>query len=353
MSDYKYSIQKVYQPASDLVVLEAGPKDGSSVLAFRPGQYLMISYQNKQGRIEDKHAFSLASSPTEKNLIRFGIRIGGSFTKGLLELKAGDELLVSGPFGNFVFDEKKYPDLVLIAGGIGITPFVSTLRYATDLQLNNKIALIYSSRTKAGTTFLEEIKACEQNNPNISVLCSFTDEPNLPAEKNMLNKRLEAQDIKNFVGPVSGKTFFLCGPVPFMVAMITNLISLGINKNQIKMEEFSMIPDRDLWSRLKNVSYAMMFAVLLFVLSFILISRSSASSNTKKTYDAATAGIINPAVYNRLIGTYEAKNQALNNLNQQILNASNGQTVNTTILDQPLMTASPVVTPPTPATRVS
>jgi len=357
MSEYRYYIKKIYQPVPDQVILEVGDPKGLPVFNYRPGQYAMISYRNGQGRMEDKHAFSIASSPTNKNSIIFGIKIQGLFTQGLLQLKEGDELILFGPYGNFFYDAKKYSDLVMIAGGIGITPFFSALNYATDLKLPNKLALIYSTRTLSGATFFNEIKSLQKINPNISTLFSFTEETSVSEDKCVLCQRIDAPIIKNFVGNIQGKTFFLCGPGSFMKAMVTNLLSLGVAANQIEMEEFSMIPDASLWSRLRNISYAVGVALVLFAVAFGLISRPAVLAS-KKNYDQVLINKVNQAAYDRLISIYEAKNKALSDLNKQILAATkNGQIITTTINKQPTQTtnkiittpvSSPVITRPTP-----
>ncbi|MHB8903821.1 MAG: FAD-dependent oxidoreductase, partial [Patescibacteria group bacterium] len=329
MSEYRYYIKNIYQPSSDQVVFEAGDKNGRPIFSFRPGQYAMISYRNAKGQVEDKHAFSIASSPSRVDSIFFGIKIGGSFTRGLLNLKVGDELSVFGPYGNFCYDENKYSDLVMLAGGIGITPFFSALNYATDLKLNNKLSLIYSARTKNNATFYNEIKNLQNLNPNISTLFSFTDETDNSFDKNIINKRIDARIIKDFVGSVEGKTFFICGPSLFMAAMVVNLLSLGVSKKQIKMEEFSMIPDSAFSARLRNFSYAFAFAVLIFIISFFLVYKptkattsSVANTDLKKKYNQTLVNNINQTTYNRTIAIYNAKNKALADLNQQILAAT-------------------------------
>lgn len=382
MSEYKYHIKKIYQPSPEMVILEAGNKSGRPVFNYRPGQYAMISYKNKYGLPEDKHAFSLASSPSQKDRILFGIKIEKSFTQGLINLKEGDPLLVAGPYGKFYYDERKYADLVMIAGGIGITPFFSTLSYATDRNLKNKLTLIYSAKTKKCATFCEEIRELAHKNANISALFSFTDEPGEPSEEEIVHKRIDANLINNLIGSVYGKTFFICGPAPFMKAMVNNLLSLGVTKNQIKMEEFSMIPDAKLWPRLRNFSYALGVAAVLFTITFNLIGKSNNALAANKIYDSTLAGKINQTVFNRLTSIYAAKNKALADLNKRILAAAQEtknistpstagqgsapkipQTSNslpTTVSRPTIITPAPVVqTPPayqpipTPTTRVS
>ena len=273
MSEYKYNIKKIYKPSPDQVILQTAKKDGSPVFNFKPGQYAMISYKNNEGKNLDKHAFSIASSPTQKANLDFAIKIQGSFTQGLLLLKEGDEIIISGPYGDFIYDEKKYLDVVMIAGGIGITPFFSALNYASDLNLTNRLSIIYSCRNKNCATYYNEIRELAARNKNISSLFSFTDEVAEENDINIIHKRIDANIINKFIGSVNGKTFFICGPDMFMKSMVDNLISLGVKKRQIKMEEFSMIPDNTLKSRLRNFSYSILFASILFIISYILISK--------------------------------------------------------------------------------
>ena len=280
--NYKYYIKKISQPAADAVVLDLADSSGAPVFDFKSGQYVMISYADEKGRLKDKHAFSLASSPAEKGFIRLGIRVGGPFTQGLTKLKEGDLVFVNGPFGNFVFDEKKYPDLVLLAGGIGITPFMSTIRYVNDQKLPNKITLLYSSRSFAGTLFYDEIEWLKNGNSNIRALYSVTDGNILTGHKDIIGETLNQKIINDFVGSVKDKTFFICGPLPFMRAMKSNLLDLGARETQIKMEGFSMIADDSYLVKTRNFSYAMSVAVSLLILFYYLISNAAKGENAKK-----------------------------------------------------------------------
>lgn len=255
MADYRLSILKINQNIPGIIIIELGGRQNEEIFSFKPGQYVMISYRNQKGLIEDKHAFSIASSPLKNNIIRLGIRIGGRFTQGLLNLKVGQEVLVAGPYGSFVFNEKKVANPVFIAGGIGITPFMSSLNYAADKMLPNKMSLIYSGRNRETTSFLEEIQELQRKNPNFSALLYFSDD----------SGRLSTPVLQNFLGSVSGKTFYLCGPTPFMAAVTDMLISLGVDKKQIKMEAFSMIPDQGFWPVVKNFFYALGFAAVIFL----------------------------------------------------------------------------------------
>lgn len=359
MSEYKYYLKKIYQSASGTVILELGDSTGRPVFDFKPGQYVMLSYKNSLGKYVDKHAFSIASSPTQKSFLGFGIKVQGIFTQGLLSLKEGDEIIISGPHGDFFYDEKKYRDIVMIAGGIGITPFFSALNYATDLNLDNKLSLIYSCRTSQEATFYNGIKALAKKNKNISTLFSFTDESGDMGDKMVIHKRIDADIIKDFIGSINGKTFFICGPSLFMRAMVDNLLALGVEKKQIKMEEFTMIPDKTLWSRLRGITYATGFALVLFGITYGLVSRPVIVAN-KNNYDPLLINKVNQAAYDRMISIYAAKNKALVDLNKQILAARTSPAINniTSAPVYPSITtqSAPITRPisaPTPRTRVS
>ncbi len=283
--EYKYFIRKIYQPSPEVVVLELADQLGRPVFGYKPGQYVMIAYANERGLLERKHAFSLASSPTETDHIKLGIKIGGKFTQGLLKLEPGSQVVVNGPFGSFVFDETKHRDAVFLAGGIGITPFYSALKYATERNLDNKMALLYSNKTLDGTLFYREIKALEDKNENLRALFSVTDKNVLPVGANVVNKRLDGAVINGFVGGHEGKTFFICGPAPFMKAMRSDLLGLGVKPSQIEMEGFSMMAGSGVLAGTKNVAYAMGFSGALMLSSFYLIANpgsAPAAGNLEK-----------------------------------------------------------------------
>ena len=285
MAEYRYHIRKIEFPTSDTVVLElsrpdrfiSGPAD---VFNFKPGQYLMLQYRDENGRLTDKHAFSIANSPTDRDHLKLGIRIGGRFTRGLTKMRPGDELIVSGPFGKFVFNEKKHQDLVLIAGGIGITPFLSAMNYATAKELPNKLSLLYSNKTLGGTLFYDEIKRLELYNKNLRALFCVSEKTDINLPAGVINKRITAAVIEDFIINPSGKHFFICGPSAFMSAMKKNLEIVGVQKHQIHMEEFAMIQSFNLPLAFRNAAYAVgLSGALMLVPMYLMLNSSEAMAN--------------------------------------------------------------------------
>lgn len=276
MNEYSYILKKKLRPAPDLLLLELEPSDGQ-VFTYKPGQYVMISFRNSQGAMEEKHAFSLASSPTQKGLIQLGIRIGGRFTRELADLPEGEKLVVYGPFGSFSFNEQKHLDAVFFAGGIGITPFMSAMRYATDKQLPNRLSLLCSNRTLEGTAFLDEISSLTKRNQNIKNIFCVTDANSPQRRSDVQFGKITLEAIQGTIISPVGKTFFLCGPLPFMNAMKNYLLAFGAREDQILMEEFAMLSSSTLAKKIAYAGNLIGWSVMAMLLPFYLIY----AANTK------------------------------------------------------------------------
>jgi len=299
MSNYKYYLKDIAKYNNDVVVIELADATGKPVFNYKPGQYVMIAYVNEAGKLEQRHAFSIASSPSESDHLALGIKIGGPFTQGLLKLKIGAPISVAGPYGNFIFNPKKHTDLVLLAGGIGITPLLSAMTYATDNNLANKLSLLYSVRTFEGANFLNDIKQLESRNPNLRTLLSVTDKQVTTGSSDVINGRVNSQILQEFVGDIRGKTFFICGPTAFMESVKNDLLLLGVYKSRIEMEAFSMLDDKGLWPQFRNLSYAIGFSAAAVALIFYSIVNASALTKSIKSVGnslnpVGTSNLVNP-----------------------------------------------------------
>lgn len=239
----KYKIENISIVSGDVILADIAKSDGGPVFDFQPGQYAMLMIFDRDGKLMEEHPFSIASSPSQKRALQFGIKIIGKFTRRLAELKRGDNVYILGPFGNFIFDPEKHKDAVFIAGGVGITPFMSSFRYAFDNNLQNKLTLLYSARTIESALYFKEIKQLEDQNKNFKAYFAVTDE-DVPADILRAKKCfIDLKMIQEAVdGSVSGKEFFICGPPGFMGAMINCLKGMGVGEDRIFTEKFSMVP---------------------------------------------------------------------------------------------------------------
>ncbi len=201
-------------------------------IPFYPGQFFMVRFEDSE---TFKRAYSIASSPTQKNHIDITMNLVGEFTKKLWQAKIGDFLLFKGPYGKFYFDEAMSNDLILIGGGLGITPLMSIIRYCNDKGLKNKIRLIYSVRTPYDIIYTEEIKKLKEQNDNFSYIITIT----RPDDKTLwIGKtgRIDIDLLKNNISNVETSLYFLCGSISFVKSAIEMLESLGAKKEQIKTD---------------------------------------------------------------------------------------------------------------------
>lgn len=170
------------------------------------------------------------------------MRIGGKFTHAIEKLKEGDSVTVRGPFGGFVFDAPKQQNVVFCAGGIGITPFMSMLRFASTTNLKNNITLLYSVRNQNEVAYYEEIKQITSAHPNVRVFFVVGEglidkiHPSNQIFQGRINPEMLAKACnENY----KDTTFFLCGPPPFMGAIVSMLKKSGAEADNIITEAFN------------------------------------------------------------------------------------------------------------------
>lgn len=203
---------------------------------YQAGQYLEIRlpellYPDPKGNFR---LFSIASSPNNeakplssgnKKHLTIAFRNSGSgFKESLLKLKTGEKVEISGPFGFFTLPKAPASPIVFIAGGIGITPFLSMIRFVTQENLDFKITLLYANKSQDSAAYLDELKRLESKNPNFDLKLKY----------GMFDHDFINKGIRNLKQPV----FYIAGP-PFMVPEIKQILTeLKVEEDKIFTEEF-------------------------------------------------------------------------------------------------------------------
>ena len=203
-------------------------------LDYKPGQFLFITL--KQGGKELSKHFSFSSSPTEKDHIEFTKKFTDhEFSLALKAAKVGDWARIDAPFGQFTF-EGEHPKITLLGGGIGITPFMSICKNATDKGLDTKITLFYGCRTENDIAFKEELEGLAQKNKNLNLICIITQ----PTEQwKGVTGIINAEMVKQLLPDYPENVFYTCGPPPMVEAMEKLVENLGLPKEKLKRELFS------------------------------------------------------------------------------------------------------------------
>ena len=206
----------------------------NSEINFYPGQFFMVSFPNDP-EIKTARAYSIASSPQQKKYLEIALNKVGPFTAKMFELKPGDQLKFKGPYGKFYFSEEMKNSLVLIGGGVGITPLIGIIRHCTDKKLGNKIKLIYSVKTADEIIYkneLEGLKAANQNFDYVVTVTKDEENQNWKGERGRIDIILLGENVEN----APENIYFLCGSNEFVHDIIGLLEAIGVKRDQMKTD---------------------------------------------------------------------------------------------------------------------
>ena len=206
-------------------------------LTYKPGQYFFIVL--KQGDKELTHHFSFSSSPTENEFFEFTKKLTDhEYSLALKASKVGDWARIDAPYGQFTF-EGEYPKIALLAGGIGVTPFVSICKNATDKHLNSKITLFYGCRTENDIAFRQEFENMQAENKNLKVVFTVNEASSQwKGATGVINADMIMKELPDY----KENMFYLCGPPPMVAAMEKLIVSIGLQKEKLKLEYFTGYP---------------------------------------------------------------------------------------------------------------
>lgn len=212
--------------------------DPEKDIEFTPGQYCLVSIVGSEEGVNKP--FTFASSPT-RDYIELTIKRIGEFTTALHNLEPGDKLELQGPRGESLnFDETVEEDVVFLAGGSGITPFISAIGYALNKNLENQMTLIFGNRTKGDIIFEEELKKIDDKK-GFNIVNTLSDEwpDNWQEETGIIDKEMVRKHVDN----PKKKIWYICGPPPMVDAMNELLEDLEVPEENIRYENW-MIPGK-------------------------------------------------------------------------------------------------------------
>jgi len=221
-----YTVEAVNHPNQSITeVVMRAKKD--SIKKQRAGQFLFVRFPNDKA-LNESHPFTISSAPHE-DVLRVTVKASGDFTRDLFSnLKAGMDAIVEGAHGMFNYKTGGGKQ-IWIAGGIGLTPFLSFMR-DMDGSLAHDIDLYYTVRHKQEALFLDEIEAVAKKNPRLKPHIRFS----------ATDGSLSIDDIvKNAGGTVDGYHVYMCGPLPMVQAFEKKFLFLGMPKANIHFEEFN------------------------------------------------------------------------------------------------------------------
>ena len=228
-----------FRETPDVQTFRLIAKDGGPL----PFDYLPGQYMNLQLTIDGKRvnrSYTIASSPTRRDACELSIkREPNGLSSRFLhdELKVGDSIKVSAPAGKFVFTGAEAPAVLLVAGGVGITPLMSIVRYLTDRVWSGDIYFLVIAKTERDIIFHDELQWLKARFPRLHICITLTrTEPESMWKGD--RGRATAALIKRFVPNLNVVPAYLCGPNEMMDSTRELLMSVGIPSEQIKTEAF-------------------------------------------------------------------------------------------------------------------
>ncbi len=212
----------------------------SQKLAFVPGQYMEFTLGHPRPDSRgNRRYFTLASSPTE-NVIHIGVRFyeqGSSFKRAMSKMDSRMNILAAQIAGDFTLPPDPQQKLVFIAGGIGITPFRSMLKYILDMQQRRDIVLFYINKT-ANEIVYKDVLSAAQTKIGVKTFYTLTDTASAPRNWTGLVGRISEQTILNTLPDYTERTYYISGPPDMVRACEHVLKNVGVKHDQIKKDFF-------------------------------------------------------------------------------------------------------------------
>ena len=235
----KLVLSSVKQETHDTISLRFNIQ-GRKELSARPGQFMTFHWMIKGKRVS--RSYTISSSPNQAGYLEITPkRVKDGLVSRFLhdEARPGLTVEATGPHGTFYFDQSTHQNVVLIAGGVGITPMISMLRYIEALHLPTVVTLLYCVRTSKDIVFeaeLERLKSSLIQFNQVVVLSQPEDD--WQGNKGHLSRELILENIAD----LHASTFFLCGPQGFMDAARELLKSVAVDESRIHQESFGTRP---------------------------------------------------------------------------------------------------------------
>jgi len=226
---YDYTVESVDDVGDAITEIILKPKGRS--LRPAPGQFIYVSF-DADAVNKEPHPFSLSSAPEAAHL-RLSIKQLGDWTQDVAQIKPGKSGRVWGPYGHFTKLALAQPlmPLVMIGGGIGITPFLSLVGSEAFARREGKSTLVYAIPDRPSAVYLEELRAREAALPHFALIAHYSDEAGF-----LDRAYLESVVQQSLVDCL----FLVCGPPPLMAAMRTLLATAGVSARQVITESFEI-----------------------------------------------------------------------------------------------------------------
>jgi predicted ferric reductase len=235
-------------------------------LRFKGGQFVWMTLSPHRPPFHD-HPFSIASAATNLPWLRFVIQEAGDYTSGVGEIAPGTRVAIDGPHGSFVLPAGEGP-VVMIAGGVGIAPFLGMLEEAAALGDRRPIRLVYAAHKPSGLASLKRLREL-QAELDLVIYCVVDEE--MPSSGNLVGPSGKQHILLSLEGLQTEKlTALVCGPPGMMDIATDDLLAAGISAGSIHYERFDYAAGKGQLDRVRRTEA--LFPFLIMVAAMIAFS---------------------------------------------------------------------------------
>ncbi|MHC0447814.1 NO-inducible flavohemoprotein [Flavobacterium sp. 3-218] len=241
----EFIIKKIEQESSEIKSFYLYPKDGKEIADFHPGQFISVQVFIKELNLLQPRQYSLSSS-YNKEYYRISVKKetgmnsnpSGRVSNALHSKSEGDIISISAPAGLFHLEKDSRDPLVLISGGVGLTPMLSMLETNINSLQNKKTVWIHGCRNETVHAFKKQIEHFNQNSEWLETYTFYeTIENDTELPSNTLLGRVDLEKCRTSI-KLSGARFYICGPEIFIRTQYQSLLNLNISEENIFYEEF-------------------------------------------------------------------------------------------------------------------
>jgi ferredoxin-NADP reductase len=207
---------------------------------FKPGQAIdVVLLESTAGDAQNaRHTFSIVSAPFENQLVIATRMRDSAFKRTLGALPVGARIAIEGPSGSLTLHNDRARPAVFIAGGIGITPFMSIVRQAAHDRLHRQLVLLYSNRRPEDAPYLAELQELERHNADFRLIATMTLMSSSSQPWTGSQGLIDAALVKRATDELTKPIHYLAGPPGMVEAMRQTLNDAGVNDDDIRSEEF-------------------------------------------------------------------------------------------------------------------
>ncbi len=233
-----FIITDVKRENARMWTLQLTPESGG-IFGYKPGQFGFLRVIGNA--FPEEHPFSISSDPGTRDFITITIKELGDFTSGAGKLSKGTKVTLDAPYGRF--SPENYPDeesIVLIAGGVGITPAMSILRHFHRVGSDRRILLIWGINSKADLICEDEFDAMQKEMKNFFfVPVAFADDF-WKGEKGRVDRKIIESILEKYDFDKGSSGFYICGPSAMLKLVRDSLAELAVDRRKIHFEKFSL-----------------------------------------------------------------------------------------------------------------